>query len=431
MAAPIDDIVNVIIDRQTTAITVAGFGLPMFLGLHKGFTERYREYGSTSEVAADFSTLSDEYKAAQAYFGQEISINSIAIGRQNSTIVTYTPVVAGSTSYTVTLNGTLFSFVSGVSATASTIVTGLIAAINGGSEPVTASGTTTLILTADVSGVAFSTKASTNLTPVYTTTESLTDALTAVQLESDDWYGINCYSHVKADQLEVAAFSESNKKLYGTSSTDANIVNQTLLADTTSIAKALYDIGYNRTFLFYSADAAKFPECAMFGGELARAAGAATWKFKQLGTISVDALTKNQRSNATDKKCNIYIRRAGVSMTEEGTVSSGEFIDVIRDSDYFKSQLQVVTFSRLVNLPKIRFTNPDLAIIENELRAETQRAVDSGILADVPAPIIIIPRAENIPTNSKAQRILPDITITATLAGAVHFVDPITVTLTL
>lgn len=429
--AAIDDIVNVVIDRQTTAITVAGFGLPIFVGLHKGFTSRYKEYGDLSEVAVDFASSSDEYKAATAFFGQEISLKKIAIGRKNSTIVTYTPVVSDSTTYSVTVNGTLYTYISGVSATASQIVTGLTTAINADTPlPVTASGSSTLILTADVTGVPFSAKATTNLTPVYTSTETLTDALNAIQLESNDFYGVTAYTHVKADVLEIASWAEANTKLYGTSSSDTNIINQTANADTTSIATALKAVGYNRTFLFYSAEAAKFPEAAMFGGELARAAGAATWKFKQLGTISVDNLTTSQQSNAKSKNANTYVPRAGVNMTQEGVVSSGEFIDVIRDIDYFKSQIQVVTFSRLVNVPKIKFTNTDLAIIENELLAETKRAVDDGILADEPAPIVFIPRAEDISANSRAQRILPDITITARIAGAIHFVDPLVITIT-
>lgn len=428
--AAIDDIVNVIIDRQTTAITAAGFGLPLFLGLHKGFTQRYKEYGSLSEVGTDFATTSNEYKAAQAFFGQEISVRKIAIGRQDSTIVTYTPTVANSASYTVTLNGTLFSFVSDTDATDAEIVTGLIAAINAGSEPVTASGTTTLILTADVSGVPFSVKASTNLVPVYSTTETLTEALDEVQLESNDFYGVVSYSHVKADVLEVSAWVEANYKIFGSSSSDANIINQTLDADTTSVAKALNALGYNRTYLLYSAEAAKYPEAAWMGGEFSREAGSATWKFKQLVGISVDNLTTSQQSNAKSKKCNTYVPRAGVNMTQEGWMVSGEFIDIIRDTDYFKSRLQTVIYSRLINLPKIKYTDKDIAIIEAEIRSETLRAVDSGILADDPAPVIFVPKAVDVAANDRANRVLPDITVTARIAGAIHFVDPLTVTIT-
>lgn len=427
--AAIDDIVNVVIDNQTTAITAEGFGLPLFLGLHKGFTERYREYGSLSEVGVDFATTSNEYIAATSFFGQEVSVRKIAIGRQDSTTVTYTPAVANSATYTVRVNGTDFTYISDASATAAEIVTGLISAINADIPlPVTASGTTTLVLTGD-SGVDFSAKATTNLTPAFASNESLTAALDATQLESNDFYGVTCYSHVKADQLEVAAWVNAQEKLGGTSSSDATIINSTFASDSTSVAKALNAAGYTRTYLLYSAEAAKYPECAWMGGEFAREAGAATWKFKQLVGVTVDNLTATQRTNALAKKANIYVPRAGVNMTEEGWCAAGNFIDVVRDSDYFKSRIQAAVFSRLINLPKIPFTDKGIAVIEAELRSETMLAVGAGILADTPAPVISVPKVASISVLDKANRLLPDITITAYLANAVHFADPITVTL--
>lgn len=428
--ADIGNIVNVTVDRQTSPITVAGFGLPMFLGLHRGFTERYREYSSASAVGQDFSTTSPEYKAAQAFFGQAVSINKIAIGRRDSGIVTYTPVVANSQTYSVTLNGTLFSIPSDVDATATEIVTALTAAINGGSEPVTASGTTTLILTADVVGVPFSVKATTNLTPVYTpSAETITEAFDAVKLENNDWYGMALYSHVKADQLEAMAWSQANLKLFGTSSSDTNIVDQSATVDVTSIASAAKAASYDRSFIIYSADAASYPECALFGGELARDAGKATWAYKTLRGITVDNLTETQRTNALAKNCNVYISYAESSYTEAGKTCEGTFIDIIRDIDQYKSDIQVAVISRFFNLPKVPQTEVGAAIIQSELIATTRRAINSGILADDPAPVIFVPKVLDISTNDRANRILPDITITARIQGAFQYADiAITVT---
>ena len=422
--ADINDIVNVVISNNTTAITVAGFSLPLFLGLGKGFTERYKEYGSLAEVGVDFASTSNEYIAAERFFGQEESINKIAIGRQDSTIVTYTPTVVNSATYSVTLNGVLFSYISDASATAAEIVTGLSAAINGGSEPVTASGTTTLILTADVGGVPFSTKATTNLVPVYSTTETITDALTAVQSESNDFYGIVLHSHTKADQLLGAAWAQANDKLFGTSSTDTNIINQTEVSDTTSIATALKANSYGRTFLFYSAEAAKYPEAGLFGSQLALPAGQATWNFKTIVGVASDNLTTAQRANAMAKFCNIYVPRAGVNSTEEGrTSTAGGYIDTVRNLDQFKSDIQVDLFSLLVNNDKLAYEDADIAVVEGALRARAQKAVDAKILASDPAPIIIVPKAADVSVNDRAIRLLPDIKVQCRVAGALHYLD--------
>ena len=420
----INDVVSVVISNNTTAITVAGFSLPLFLGLGKGFTTRYKEYGSLAEVAVDFASTSNEYLAATLFFGQEQSINKIAIGRQDSTIVTYTPTVANSATYSVTLNGTLFSYISDASATAAEIVTGLIAAINGGSEPVTASGTTTLILTADVGGVAFTTKETTNLVPVYSSTETITDALTAVQTESNDFYGIVVHSHVKADQLLAAAWAQANDKLYGTSSSDANIINQTELSDTTSIATALKANSYGRTFLFYSAEAAKYPEAGLFGSQLALPAGQATWNFKDIIGVASDNLTSAQRTNALAKFCNIYVPRGGTNSTEEGRTSiAGGYIDTTRNLDQFKSDVQVDLFSLLKNSDKLAYEDADIAVVEGILRGRAQRAVDARILAADPAPIIIVPKAADVSVNDRATRLLPDVKLQVRVSGAIHYLN--------
>lgn len=330
--ASISLVTDVNVSRQTSAVTVAGYSLAMFLGKHKGFTPRYKVYSSIEEVGTDFATNSPEYEAASSTFGQTPSVDRFAIGRIDSTTATYTPVVANSTTYSVVINGTSFSIVSDSTATAAEIVTALTNAINAGSEPVTASGSSTLILTADVGGVPFSAKASTNLTPAYGGTESITDALNAVILENNDWYGLQVYSHVKADQLEAAAFAQAAKKFYKTSSQDANVINQSESSDTTSVAKAFKANGYDRAGVIYGGNAdAQYPEAAymsvMFGYE----PGSVTMNLKSLVGDTVDNLTTTQINNALSKNAAVYVPIAGSNNILSPTMGDATFDDIIRD----------------------------------------------------------------------------------------------------
>lgn len=424
--ASINTAVVVNVDRQTSAVTVAGYNLAMFLGKHKAFTSRYKVYADLAEVSTDFATTSDEYKAAQATFSQELSVEAFAIGRQDTTIVTYTPVVANSATYSVTLNGTLFSFISDASATAAEIVTGLIAAINGGSEPVTASGTTTLILTADVGNTPFAVKATTNLTPVYTTTETLTDALSAVLLENNDWYGLACYSHVKADQLEVAAFAIANKKFYKTSDDASDAINQSESADTTTVGKAFKTNAYDRAGVIYSAASdTQFPECAYLGSMFAYEAGSVTMEFKTLGGVTVDNLTSTQITNATSKNICVYIPRGGRNTIHNPTMGDGTFDDIIRDLDFAASDIQVSVYGQLANLAKIPMTDRGLAIIEAAIQGSVARSVQAGIFSDDAdaAPVVYMPKISELSVNDRALRKVTGIKITARMAGAVHFCE--------
>ena len=80
-----DNIIDVIIDRQTQAGTQAGHGTAMFLDVHTNFPERVKLYlaeSFLSDMIADGFIASDPAViAAVAYFGQQISPSQIKIGR--------------------------------------------------------------------------------------------------------------------------------------------------------------------------------------------------------------------------------------------------------------------------------------------------------------------------------------------------------------
>lgn len=51
-------------------------------------------------------------------------------------------------------------------------------------------------------------------------------------------------------------------------------------------------------------------------------------------------------------------------------------------------------------------------------------------MADSPAPVVSVPNVLNISSAVRATRVLPDVTFTARLAGAIMYVDGITGTVT-
>ena len=71
---PIEDIVNVRISRDTTAVQRAAFGTLLFLGQTPVFTARYQTYsGTAGMLEAGYKSTDPEYIAALGYFSQEIS----------------------------------------------------------------------------------------------------------------------------------------------------------------------------------------------------------------------------------------------------------------------------------------------------------------------------------------------------------------------
>lgn len=122
---PLQDIVNVIITRQTQTVTEQGFGIPMIFGAHVRFDDLIKFYTNMDEVALDFSASDPEYVAAQDIFSQTISPNLIAIGRRQVDSLTLDVVTAMTgQNYNLYINGNL------IAATSSATTTYAVATLN-------------------------------------------------------------------------------------------------------------------------------------------------------------------------------------------------------------------------------------------------------------------------------------------------------------
>ncbi|NIQ06866.1 MAG: DUF3383 domain-containing protein [Candidatus Korarchaeota archaeon] len=431
----IEQIVDVQISRETTAVTQAGFGVMMFLGLHKRFNERAVEYTSLADmVTAGFETTDKEYLAASAYFAQSPAPEKIIIGRQAAAdvqTITYTAASGAGETYTVTIDdgdgSETFTHVTDGAETAAQVAAAMELLINGsGTLAVThddtaADGTATL--TPDVAGAPYTLKLTSNISVVLATTESLTDALNAVVQANSDFYGISAYTHLEADILEIDTFANAGKYIYGYST--SNATDKTTA--TTAIIGQLQTLTRDRTFGVWdeeagvgNSDATEYPEAAWMGDRFPSDPGSSTWMFKTLSGITVDSLTSTESTNIRNKNGNTYETIGGVNITREGKVASGEYIDVIRGIDWLESRMEERIYSRLVNLPKIPYTNAGIAIIESEIRAQLQEAVESGVIDGEQDITITTPKISEISSTDRANRVLPAITFEAKLAGAIH-----------
>lgn len=424
----IKDIVNVQITRETKAVSRQGFSTILILGTNKAFTPLVKTYSSLTDVLLDFKSTDPEALAAAAAFGQATSLVNLKIGRRgtsDNTVITVATVV-DSTTYTCTINGTVFSVNSGAGATAASIAGLLVSAINGGSEPVTATDNLdgTYDLAADVASTAYSVQTDTGQTIAYTTTTTADQDVVAIQQEDDDWYGLVYTSRTQADVEAIALYIETQKKLFGTAAADANIADTTDAADTTTIAAVLKAASYARTFCMYlSNGATQYPEAALLGSVLPLDPGSWTAKFQILSTITVDNNPSTQRTNILAKNASQYTEVGGANIVEDGKVAEGEWIDVIVFVDWLNSRITENVYSLLVNQPKIPYTDAGITTIQNAINQVLQDGVALGGIADDPPFSISVPKAIDVPAVDKANRTLNNVTFQATLAGAIHAVN--------
>lgn len=414
----LDQIIQITLTRESTPVATASFQIPLILAAFTNFSERTRTYTDFDAVTDDFSSTDKVYVIAQKLFGQSTVgavPPSIVVGRRQVNSVTFTPTVADSTVYTATVNGVLYSFTSGVGATATTIVTGLKAAI-GTPTGVTVSGTSTLIIAPTVVGTPWSVRASANLVGVNAApVESWADSLTAVSDDNDVWYALVAETHTSADVQALSAAIQARRKIFGTSSQDTVVPTN----GTTDIAYILDSISAGRTYGVYLPTAdTEYPEAVWMGSQLAYTPGSNDWDFKRGVGATVSKLNDTARVNLRAKNMNMYTTVGGVNVFQDGNMFDGTPIDQVIIEDWLYARLQEQIYFRLVNTLKVPMTNAGLVIIENEIRsvlsqAEANGAIDRGWS-------VTIPDVLEIPANLRALRTAGVFQFRVRLAGSIR-----------
>lgn len=253
---------------------------------------------------------------------------------------------------------------------------------------------------------------------VKTEEETYTEALQACVDYNNDWYALIIESKLAADIKLAAAFIQAQRKIFGASSKDTDILDA---VGTTDIGSWLKDGSYDRTFLVYHENAdVDFPEAAWIGTQLPEVPGSNTWAFKGGAGVQISRLSSSNITVLTDKNVNYFTRIGGVNMFQNGTTSEGEWIDTMVFVDWLQARIQEQVFYRLATKKKIPMTQAGALIIEAEIRSVLDQGVRNGGIADAPPYTVQSPDVLLIPEPQRAQRVMGDFSFSARLAGACH-----------
>jgi hypothetical protein len=441
---PIEDLVNVQITRESTFPSLPGFGTPMLLGVHTHFLERLRYYSRASEMLADGFTAGDQlYKDAVALMSQTPRPVRFAVGRGAARQAQVDLVIVGGATdgtYTITLNATPFSFVA-ASNTQNDIRDGLVAAVNGGTEPVTAAAsvlTGRLTLTADVAGIPFS--ATLNVEPSFTISTTvpnvgIAEDIAAIQTEQPDWYALLIEERTTPEILLAAATIEPLTKLFFAQTSDAAVRDTTYTLGGTDVGAKLFDAGYVRTTLWWKSDDTESLAAALVGRYLPGIPGSQTAFGKNIAGVTPDAYTTTQLNNLRARSANGFRVEAGLRITFDGKVSGDEYIDVVHGIDHLQQLIQVNVLTRLANSPKVDFTQAGINLFAGDVRTALGQKVSDKLIAEsrringkdtTPAYTVTPPLLNDIPLADRKARRIPatnPITFEAELSGAIQSVN--------
>ena len=424
----LDSIVKVTIARETKLPTQVGFGIPLIIDINAVQSNKVDSFTDLQELLdLGFTTSDEAYKCAQAIFSQNPRPERVKVGKRAANVAQVNTVtidsVVNDTLYSSTINGTLFTYTSDASAVDTEIRDGLIAAINGGAEPVTAApaATNTYTLTSDVAGDGFSLVVDSNESFVVDTANvSIVSELADMQAVDDDFYFVLSTSRTEQDILALAQQVETLIKVYGFDTDEADSKDLADLSDTTSIFAQLKALNLDRTFGVWSDDLDNYPVAGWVGGNAPKDPGSITWKFKNINGASATVFTPTESKNVLDKNANTYETVGGIDIFAEGTVFSGEFIDIIRGTDWIQVRMQENVFFLLANEDKVPFTNKGIEQVKLAAKEILDAAVDNLILQNYE---ITAPDVANTLTADRANRLLKTITFTGQYAGAVHKVE--------
>ena len=257
-------------------------------------------------------------------------------------------------------------------------------------------------------------------------TETWEEALTAMKEDNNEWYVFSIDSKILADLESGADWSESNKRLMIISDDDPNIIDS--VGD---IAEYINTQNYDRSTVMYHPDADggvddPYINFAWAGLMLTFEPGEANWLHKTLSAVASYKLTTAQRAIIEGKKGNYYSEIAGLNKTlGDGTVGSGEYIDIIRFTDWLEAHIQTLVYTFIGQLPKVPFTDPGIQGTKSKVDEALQDGVDIGGLAPPdeegnPSYTTTVPLSADVSVVDKANRILNDIKFTAIYAGAIN-----------
>lgn len=431
--ANISDIVHVTVSLLASAVKQPGFGTMLIASYHTRFSEQTRTYSDLDGMVSDGFTVTDQaYKAAAAAFSQDPQPEQVIVGRRaagNATQIDLYPTAVNLKVYTVKVtlsDGSIAnpSYTSDGTATVAEIVIGLAAAIDA-LTGVAASGqssNTFIRVTGETSPLRFSVQVpDRGLLRLENTTADagIATDLANFKIANGNWYGVTLTSQSLAEIEAAAVWVEANNRLMVQGSADGDIVS----SSTSDVASALKTGNYHRTGLFFHPNPEQHVGAAVFGAVLPFDPGSVIFAFRSLAAVDNVPMTETEIANAVGKNCNYFTDFGSLSLTQKGLSAAGEFLDLVRDRDWYNSRLQTLCLQALANSGgKVPFTNAGIATIESAVRAATKEATDSGFL-DPESISFIVPKVADTSSTDRGNRRLRTIKVMGRAQGAIQELD--------
>lgn len=423
---PVSRLINVAVNLTPSAASTQDLSTLMVLGSSDviDLTERFRSYGSISEVAADFGTTLPEYLAAVLWFEQVPQPSRLSIGRWAETdaagvlrgatlsaadqlLSNFTGITNGAFHYaldgssavdTAAINLSSATTLPGVAALITAVLSGLTVTWNSYyqrfeavSDATGASSAVSFFSTpgsgTDISGLLG--MRSDDSGAYVAGGGDAESAATAVALFDSDygqtWYAITVLGASDDDHLAVAPYIEAtgNKHLYFVTTQEAGVL---VPSYTTDIATKLKALAYLRTWTQYSSSnpyAAVSAAARMLTTDYTGNNTVITLMYKQEPGIVAENLNSSQVDALEAKNCNVFVAyNNNTAIIEQGRTANGTFLDIITGTDWLSLTVQQALYNLLyTSSTKIPQTDAGAHLMVVTIESVLAQGVINGLLA--------------------------------------------------
>ncbi|RUL56464.1 DUF3383 family protein [Lysinibacillus antri] len=241
----------------------------------------------------------------------------------------------------------------------------------------------------------------------------ITAAETLEKYYDEDWYFVSLATGAVSDYIAISDVVEGEGVKIAGHTVDS-------IEDLTTISAKKYD----RTFVMMHDKLEQYPHLALIGGHGSKLVGSITYKFKKL--IGVDPAPYDATTLLAIHDLNgfAYVSKGGQYQTSEGTLLSGEYIDVIHGKDWVKVNMEQAISTLFVNNDKISYDDVGIPQIESEARTILEIAGQQGIIAknEAEQPFYTLTALRRTQTNAadRVERNYKGLSFSLELAGAIH-----------
>ncbi|UPW82325.1 DUF3383 family protein [Lysinibacillus sp. Ag94] len=242
----------------------------------------------------------------------------------------------------------------------------------------------------------------------------LTKALNELVQINNDFFYLVCSENGDKEIKVLAEWMSTQEKFYG--------------ATTQSIALVEELSGkYENTFLSVHDDPDAFHAEGLIAQSAPKDIGSYTWTFKQINGVGAAKLTNAEINAVIKNNATTCINEMGILLNASSKVLGGDYIDVVQSDYYLRARLREDVFRKLAVVEKIPYTNEGIAqivdVMDNRFKSSFRQGIIATNDAGEPDYTITYPLRSEVPKNTIAQRILPDIKFRLVISGAIEKVE--------